>query len=342
MADVIFLTGGSGFLGSHILIQLLERGYHVRAAVREKKAAHFRQGYERFKDQLEVVAIADIATDQFPDALKGVKAVIHTAAPISGRVNDAESLLKGAVEGLLNVIHQAEQAEITRVVVTSTILTAATSAMTFTDKDWHQTTKEAALQTEGVSAYSAAKTLAEREVWTFADAHPHIEITTINPPLLYGPLAEGFSLPNPDYSALSTNLIIYKFLAPEGTFPAYPLYLDVRDAAKAHLLALDSAPTSQVGRKRIIISSPHEVVFADIISTINAKRPELKDRLIKTPPREFPYKRLDVDLKRLEEVLKMRVEDFTPLDDTFLDTIDSLLTLEKQWTAAGFDVKIPL
>lgn len=40
------------------------------------------------------MAIADIATDQFPDALKGVKAVIHTAAPISGRVNDAESLLK--------------------------------------------------------------------------------------------------------------------------------------------------------------------------------------------------------------------------------------------------------
>lgn len=59
------------------------------------------------------------------------------------------------------------------------------------------------------------------------------------------------------------------------------------------------------------------------------------------PPREFPYKRLDVDLKRLEEVLKMKVEDFTPLDDTFLDTIDSLLTLEKQWTAAGFDIKIP-
>ncbi|KAJ3847247.1 hypothetical protein EV368DRAFT_87941 [Lentinula lateritia] len=342
MADIIFLTGGSGFLGSHILIQLLERGYHVRAAVREKKAAHFKQGYERFKDQLEVVAIADIATDQFPDALKGVKAVIHTAAPISGRVNDAESLLKGAVEGLLNVIHQAEKAGITSVVVTSTILTAATSAMTFTDKDWHQTTKEAALQTEGVSAYSAAKTLAEKEVWDFAEAHPYIEITTINPPLLYGPLAEGFSLPNPDYPALSTNLIIYKFLTPEGTFPAYPLYLDVRDAAKAHLLALDSAPTSQVGRKRIIISSPHEVVFADIIRTINAKRPELKDRLIKTPPREFPYKRLDVDLKRLEEVLKMKVEDFTPLDDTFLDTIDSLLTLEKQWTAAGFDVKIPL
>ncbi|KAF8828467.1 hypothetical protein HHX47_DHR3000261 [Lentinula edodes] len=325
-SDIIFLTGGSGFLGSHILIQLLERGYHVRAAVREKKAAHFKQDYERFKDQLEVVAIADIATDQFSDALKGVKAVIHTAAPISGRVNDAKSLLKGAVEGLLNVILHAEKAGITRIVVTN----------------WHQTTKEAALQTEGVAAYSAAKTLAEREVWDFAEAHPHIEITTINPPLLYGPLAEGFSLPNPDYSALSTNLLIYKFLTPEGTFPAYPLYLDVRDAAKAHLLALDSAPTSQVGRKRIMISSPHEVVFANIISTINAKRPELKDRLIKTPPREFPYTRLDVDLKRLEEVLKMKVEDFTPLDDTFLDTIDSLLTLEKQWTAAGFDVKIPL
>ncbi|KAJ4490823.1 hypothetical protein J3R30DRAFT_139996 [Lentinula aciculospora] len=340
-SDVIFLTGGSGFLGSHILIQLLNQGYHVRAAVREKKAALFKQGYERFKDQLEVVAIADIATDQFPDALRGVKAVIHTAAPIAGRVNDAESQLKGSVEGLLNVIRQAEKARITRIIVTSTVLTAATPAMTFTDKDWYPATKEAALKSTGIEAYHAAKTLAEREVWNFADAHPDVEITTLNPPFLYGPFAEGFSLPNPDYYALSTNLYIYKFLTPEGTFPSYPLYIDVRDAAKAHLLALNSPPTSEVGRKRVILSSPHEVVFADIVSMINAQRPELDDRLIKTAPPEFPFKRLDFDLKRLQQVLGMKVEDFTPLNDTFLDTVDSLLVQEKQWTAAGFVVKVP-
>jgi len=340
-SEVIFLTGGSGFLGSHILIQLLKGGYTVRAAVREKKAANFKKNYEVYKNQLEVISISDIAEDQFPDALKGVTAVIHTAAPINGRVDDAAELVKGAVDGLLNVTRQAEKAGIKKIIITSTLLTAATPTMSFTDQDWYPVTKEAALGGAGFDAYHAAKTLAEKELWSFADAHPHIEITTLNPPYLYGPFAEGFTVSSGDYYALSTDLYIYKFLTPEGTFPTYPLYIDVRDAAKAHLLALSSPPTSKVGRKRVIMSSVHEVDFAEIIELIKTKRPELKDRITKTAPPQFPFKRLPFNVKRLEEVTGMKESDFTPLEDTILGTVDSLIVVEKQWKAAGVEIKIP-
>ncbi|KAJ4471367.1 hypothetical protein C8J55DRAFT_521493 [Lentinula edodes] len=339
-SDVIFLTGATGFLGSHILNQLLAKGHHVKAAIREKKAAQFKQLYQSHQSQLDVVIIDDISTAQFPEALKGVNAVIHTAAPLAYYVTDAEGQLKGAVEGVLNVLRQAEKAGVQKVVVTSTVLTAFTPQYTFTADDWFAITKEEALKTEGVTAYIAAKTLAEKEVWSFADAHPQIDITTINPPYLYGAATKEFAsyLTAPSLTLISTLINIYKLLNPKGAYPDQPLYIDVRDAAKAHIGALSS---KVAGRKRIIISSPHDTVFADVIKAVNEKRPELKDRLTKTTPPEFPFKKLNYDSKKVEEVCGLKPEDFVPVNDTFIDSIDSLIGLEKQWKAAGHDVQAP-
>ncbi|KAJ3905185.1 hypothetical protein F5879DRAFT_1076943 [Lentinula edodes] len=339
-SDVIFLTGATGFLGSHILNQLLAKGHHVKAAIREKKAAQFKQLYQSHQSQLDVVIIDDISTAQFPEALKGVNAIIHTAAPLAYYVTDAEGQLKGAVEGVLNVLRQAEKAGVHKVVVTSTVLTAFTPQYTFTADDWFAITKEEALKTEGVTAYIAAKTLAEKEVWSFADAHPQMDITTINPPYLYGAATKEFAsyLAAPSLTLISTLINIYKLLNPKGAYPDQPLYLDVRDAAKAHIGALSS---KVAGRKRIIISSPHDTVFADVIKAVNEKRPELKDRLTKTTPPEFPFKKLNYDSKKVEEVCGLKPEDFVSVNDTFIDSIDSLLGLEKQWKAAGHEIQAP-
>lgn len=102
--------------------------------MRETKVAQFKQAYRAYDTHLEIISISDIATDQFPEAFKGVAAVIHSAAPTPRRVPNAEEQLKGAVDGVLNVVQQAEKAGITRIVVTSTLLTAATPKMTFTDQ----------------------------------------------------------------------------------------------------------------------------------------------------------------------------------------------------------------
>ncbi|KAJ3712535.1 hypothetical protein DFJ43DRAFT_1106336 [Lentinula guzmanii] len=302
-SDVIFLTGATGYLGSHILNQLLAKGYHVKVAIREKKASQFKQLYESHQSQLEVVIIDDISTSQFPEALKGVKAIIHTAAPLAYAVSDAEGQLKGAVEGALNVLRQAEKAGVHKVVLTSTILTAFTPQFTFTTDG---------TQNEGVTAYMAAKTLAEKEVWNFADTHSQMDITTINPPYLYGPGTKEFTtyLTAPSTTLISTLINIYKLLNPNGAYPDYPLYIDVRDVAKAHIV-------------------------------LNEKRPELKDRLTKTTPPEFPFKKLAYDSKRVEEICGLKPEDFVPVNDTFVESVDTLVALENQWKAAGYELPAP-
>ncbi|KAG5638422.1 hypothetical protein H0H81_012753 [Sphagnurus paluster] len=365
MPELIFLTGASGFLGSHIAIQLLDRGYNVRATVipssaRGRRVAELKESYARFGDRFQVVDIPDLAVGDFTAALQGVDGLIHAAAPLAGRATLAE-ILSGAVDGTLNLIRQAQKVGITRIVVTSSIVTVSdlvnADPNLFTDKHWYAADKETALNGGPWDVYCAAKTLAERELWAFNDAHPELEITTsmcalvdspfsltgstVNPPFLYGPFPEGFKQPTPDYFALSTNIQIYRFLKPSGPYPPCPSYTDIRDCAKAHILALNSPPTAVVGRKRLVISSPHAYDFKGVLELIAEKRPELKDRLNKEAPPTFTFDRLLVDFKRIEEVVGIKKEDFRPSDETFLDAVDSLIAVEKQWAALGHKVDIP-
>ena len=90
------VTGASGFLASHVIYQLLQEGYRVRATARGKKVAALRELYSAYPT-LEIVDVPDITHSQFPEALVGVDAVIHTATPLPARV-DPETMLNVSAE----------------------------------------------------------------------------------------------------------------------------------------------------------------------------------------------------------------------------------------------------
>ncbi|KAJ7127877.1 hypothetical protein C8R44DRAFT_778943 [Mycena epipterygia] len=341
MSELIFVTGASGFLGSHVVLQLLEKGYRVRAAARGAKADLLKSSYRSYGERVEIVSIADIAHDQFPEALVGVNAVIHLASPLPGRVKPA-ALLAAAVDGTLNVLVQAEKAGVKRMVVTSSIATVTNPNDSYTDQDWNPVTREIALTggNEFVT-YAASKKFAEIALWEWADKHPHVEVTTLNPPFFYGPFTSHFSIPVPDFGALSTDLIIYNYLFPDGVFPSRTRYIDVRDVAQAHVRALNSRPTAEVGRKRIVLSSPHGWPFQKTVDFIAAKRPALKGRLITATPEVQSFDVLPMDFGRVEQVLGMKIADFHTTEQTTLDTIDALVKVEDQWRSAGHAIKTP-
>ncbi|KAK0486603.1 hypothetical protein IW261DRAFT_804616 [Armillaria novae-zelandiae] len=116
----------------------------------------------------------------------------------------------------------------------------------------------------------------------FSKDHPELDISFVAPHYTFGPLAPGFEhmLLEPEYKALSTNGFIYALLRPDNVhFAVSPGAIDVRDAARAHLLALESPPTSAVGRKRSPLVSPYQSSYKDAIDIIAQERPELQDRL---------------------------------------------------------------
>jgi len=165
----------------------------------------------------------------------------------------------------------------------------------------------------------------------------------VNPTYIFGPFVPNLRIPKPDYGSLSTNLHIYHFLTKKGrSFPLFGGAVDVRDVARIHVEALTSTPESSVGRKRLPIASPYDGNYKKAVQFVAEAHPELLDRLVNTDTEpDFPVDKMDVDLKRVEDVTGVKVDSYHTWKETILDTIDSLLTMEKGWISNGYKVDIP-
>ncbi|KAK0449835.1 uncharacterized protein EV420DRAFT_766693 [Desarmillaria tabescens] len=360
----IFVTGGSGFIGFHILTQLLDSGYSVRACVlsmcdtkpaltifhsnaaRGKKIELLKRALSAnySNDRFEVVEVPDIASSDLSHYFKGVDGIIHAAAPLPGRV-DPETAFKSSVEGSLHILREAVQAQVHKIVITGSVVTHPFPQGPFGANDWNPITKEQAIASgQPFPIYIAQKKYADLAVVEFAEKHPEIDVTLVGPPFNYGPFAAGFEhlVPEPDLSAFSTNASIYAFLQPGNTeFPGAPGAIDVRDSARAHVLALKSRPSAEVGRKRFAIVSPFQSSYKDALEIIAKERPELKDRLTDAAQApEWPSYALPTDWRSIENVLGLKAESFIPWRETVLDTVDSLVRIENSWKEKGFKVPV--
>jgi nucleoside-diphosphate-sugar epimerase len=162
-------------------------------------------------------------------------------------------------------------------------------------------------------------------------------VTTIHPSYVYGPLGSGQVYNAP---ATGTNQLIYGLIsgAPDRPVSGYdpalrapPLHVDVRDVARAHVLALKVPPSDEP--KRFIVASSR-FTWKEATELIAQARPELKGRLpiiTGKEPAVPPFAILDTSAT--ENILGLR--NYVKWQDTVLDTIDDLLRVEKLLTAAG-------
>ena len=235
--STILVTGGSGFIGSHCILQLLATGHHVRTTVRNLKRegdvrAMLMEGGAKPGDRLSFFA-ADLQSDAgWPQAVAGCEYVLHVASPLPPNVPKHEDeLIVPAREGTLRVLRASRDAGVKRVVLTSSFAAIgygqAPRKAPFNETDWTDPNGD------GVYAYIKSKTLAERAAWDFsANEGGSLELSVINPVVVLGPVV------GPDYSA--SVLFIQRMM--DGAVPGCPrLYfgvVDVRDVADLHIRAM--------------------------------------------------------------------------------------------------------
>src|SRR5271166_2136472 len=123
--STILVTGGSGFIGSHSILQLLAAGHRVRTTVRNLKRepdvrATLKSAGADAGSHLSFFA-ADLESDAgWPDAVAGCDYVLHVASPFPSTVPKHEDeLIVPAREGALRVLRAARDAGVKRVVLTS-------------------------------------------------------------------------------------------------------------------------------------------------------------------------------------------------------------------------------
>jgi nucleoside-diphosphate-sugar epimerase len=233
----VLVTGGSGFIASHCILQLLTAGHHVRATVRHAK----REGDVRLMlqrvgaetgERLEF-AIADLESDGgWAQAAVGCDYVLHVASPFPpGVPKHEDELIVPAREGALRVLRASRDAAVRRVVLTSSFAAIGyghpPQTEPFDETYWTDPLGGS------LTAYVKSKTLAERAAWDFiAKEGGGLELSVVNPVGVFGPVL------GPDFS---TSILLLKRLI-DGSIPGCPrLYfgvVDVRDVADLHIRAM--------------------------------------------------------------------------------------------------------
>lgn len=334
MSTRILVTGATGFVAGHVIVELLDRGYAVRGTVRDprdtRKYAHLAEYASRIGGDLAFVA-ADLARDEgWADAVADCDHVLHIASPFpSTPPNDARELIRPAVDGTLRVLRACAAADrVRRVVVTSSIVAIAyghDDDALRTEADW--------TIVERSPAYPQSKTLAERAAWDFVATLPPergLELVVVNPGMVLGPLLS---------SATSTSHEPVRRLL-GGEAPGVPrvgwAVVDVRDLAVAHRLALE---VPEAAGNRYICAGEHVWMreMAEVLSEefgphgFRVSTRGLPDLLVRgvalvdrglrlTVPTLGRVERLSADKARRELGWTMR-----PVRETLRDTADSLL-----------------
>ncbi len=230
----VCVTGASGFVGSQIVVDLLERGYEVRATVRDpsnlekygflKELPGADEGLTLHRGQL-------LEEGCFDEVMEGCDYCIHTASPYVLDVKDPQAdLVEPAVKGTENVLGSAHQAGVKRVIVTSSMAAVTDEPdpdKVLTEDDWNE---KSSLKR---NPYYFSKAEAERAAWRLAEERDGLDVVVINPYLVIGPSVTP---------SLNTSNEIFVDLM-SGEYPGIISLtwgiVDVRDVSLAHLEAME-------------------------------------------------------------------------------------------------------
>jgi nucleoside-diphosphate-sugar epimerase len=286
MSPKVLLTAISSFVGAHILDELVKQNkYQIVGTARSIGKGEFAK--LRYPDtSIEIEVVADLMNaSSFDDIFQkhpDIEYVIHVASPYKLEVEDPKrDLIDPAVVGTEGILKSIKKfgSKVKKVVITSSFAACFWGRLRknppYTEKDWSNISMEQAVL-NGVGGYYGSKTFAERAAWEFIDKEkPHFTLTTLLLPRIYGPPIQ----PVKDIAHLTTSVAGFApLIDPKGPVEvepfALPFYTDVRDAAKAHVLAMQTSKSD--GHRLLLIggkATAHQfLVYAGEGSSEIAKR----------------------------------------------------------------------
>lgn len=257
--EIVLLTGGTGFLGYAILVDLLKSGYRVRAAARSQSkvdkvlAAPSIAALDPSSDQLTFVMVPDMtAPGAYDDAVQGVDFIVHAAAPLpSGEASKDKTedpLVKVSVQGNLAILKSANEKgkTVRRIVMTSSTVAIAPADVYITD------TKEREIlrgpdnrvvfppppYDSQLRAYCTSKAAALHAAEAFVrDNATDFDLISIMPSWIFG--KDELFTDTQDIRTDSTKVLINGLLTGNQGVPAVGNVVLCSDVARAHVRALD-------------------------------------------------------------------------------------------------------
>ncbi|KAI9934613.1 hypothetical protein ASPWEDRAFT_71380 [Aspergillus wentii DTO 134E9] len=301
----VLLTGANGFVASHILSILIERGYSITATVRSpQKANDVFNTHPSWKGKVDFAIVADFTSEKpFDELFRNTKQpfnyVIHTASPLTFAVEDLrKEMIEPAVKGTTEILKAANNYggdSLKRFVLLGSAVSVLDSfedlsreGKPYTEKDWNPVTAEQAIErNDTIRAYNVSKAQAELSAWAFMkETSPNFDLVVINPDIITGPMLHPISSPK---SVNETNQFAIKSFI-DGTYKQiegvqFPFFhfVDVRDVAQSHVDALTNPAAA--GHRILLIS---DLITPQLIANIIRENfPALRDRVPEGNPSQI-------------------------------------------------------
>jgi dihydroflavonol-4-reductase len=305
--EKVLVTGASGFIAEHCIIELLKNGYSVKGSLRSmNREQEVRDAVKTETDdtKLEFCKLDLLEDDGWEDAMWDCDYLMHVASPfVIEDPKDENELIKPAKEGTLRALNAAKKAGIKRVVLTSSVAAVNSHMMSGTSD--HTTWTD--INSKYVTPYQKSKTIAERAAWDFynnQDNSNKMELAVINPGGVMGP-----QLGN-DLGGASTQIVSQLI---SGKFPMIPAlsfpFIDVRDVAILHLKAMT---TPDADGKRFIAAHSKPTWMYEVAEVLSAAGYE-KIKLKKAP--SFMLKLIGLFDNKTKSLVPM-LDKYVPCDNS--------------------------
>ncbi|KAE9369037.1 NAD(P)-binding protein [Stipitochalara longipes BDJ] len=327
--SIVFITGATGFIGSHVARAALGAGYRIRLSIRKhEQAQKIAKYYPEYTSKIETVVIPDMTKSaSFESALSGIDYVFHLASPMPGSGSDIKlDYVDPAVQSTEAILYAAMTSPSIKkvIIVSSALALAPIDALLATNVTVKDNTGEVipvnlemALP-EGPAGhalrYSASKILAHQATRDFLKKrNPKYTLITFHPTLVLG---HSLTQDSGDISG-SNGMVWQPLFSEKPTAPAG--WVHVRDVADAHIKALKA--DIETGMEFLLSGSKPASPWEEIVSFVKSQYPGLGWKL--RPPFEGGW---EVDVSRAEQVLQI---DWRSKEDMVRDIVEQQLSFRQ-------------
>ena len=261
---MIFLTGGTGLVGAHILLKLTESGQKVKALKRKRSSLTvIKNIFSHYKKTDLLKSIEWIEGDlldlfSLQEGIKGCNTVIHCAAIVSFNPKDFKKVMKINVEGTANIVNICLENNIEKLAYISSIATLND------EKNQVRTEDSFWKESKSNSQYAKSKYLSEQEVWRGIEEG--LNSIIVNPSVILGP---------GDWTKGSSQMFEKVWKGLKFYSSGSTGYIDVLDVAKCVVKLLEK----EIINERFILNAENKKyrdIFDSIAENLNKPKPHIK------------------------------------------------------------------